>query len=210
MRVVEHVVQWAGDGGVVAHAATEEVCHAEEGAELSDGGGLRPIEDGGDLGGVGGDAGSGDHMADKVDLGDGEVAFGSVGIEIVGSEGGEGGAEMDLVLLHVMGEHQDVIEIDDDKGVEVGAEDVVHEALESGGCICEAEGHDGILEMAIAGAEGGLGDVVGVYADLVVAMAQVDLGEDCGAMEAIEELVDTGEGVAVLDRDVVETTVIDA
>ena len=41
-------------------------------------------------------------------------------------------------------------------------------------------------------------------------MAQVDLGEDCGTMEAIEELVDAGKGVAVLDSDVVQTTVIDA
>ena len=56
MGVVKHVVEGGGDGGVVAHATAEEIGHAEEGAEFGDGGGLRPVEDGGDLVRVGGDA----------------------------------------------------------------------------------------------------------------------------------------------------------
>ena len=113
--VVQHVVEGGGDGGVVAHAAAEEVGHAEEGAELGDGGGLGPAQDRGDLARVGGDAGGGDDVADEVDLGDSEVAFGGVGIEVVGGEEGEGGAKMGLVVFHVAGEHQDVVEVDDDE-----------------------------------------------------------------------------------------------
>ena len=99
---------------------------------------------------------------------------------------------MGLVLFHVTGEYQDVIEVDDDKGVEVGAEDVMHKSLEGGRSVGEAEGHDSILKVAITGTKSRLRYIVGVDADLVVAMAQVDLREDRGTMEAIEELINAG------------------
>ena len=205
---LEHGVEGGGNGGVVANAAAEEVGEAEEGAELGEGGGEGPLLDGGDLGGVGGGAVFGDDVADKVHLGGGEDALGGVGEELWLSEEGEGGAEVVLVGFGGGGEDQDVVQVDEDEGVEVGAEDVMHEALEGGGGVGEAKGHDGELKVAIAGAEGGLGDVFRGDPNLVVAVAEVNLGEDGGAMEAVKELVNPGEGVAVLDGDGVEGAVV--
>jgi hypothetical protein len=64
--------------------------------------------------------------------------------------------------------------------------------------------------MTIAGAEGGLVDVSVMDPDLVVAMAKVDLGEDGGAVKAVKELIDAGEGVGIFDRGVVDGAVVDA
>ena len=86
----------------------------------------------------------------------------------------------------------------------------MREALEGGGGVGEAEGHDCVLEVPIASTEGGLGDVLGVNANLVVTMAQVNLGENCGAVEAVEEFVHSREGVPILNGDVVKATVVDA
>ena len=171
---------------------------------------MGPIEDGGDLVRVGGDASGGDDMADKVHLGYRKVALGGVGIEVIGGEGGEGGAEVVLVLLYVTREDQDVVQVDDDEGIEMGAKNIVHKALEGSGGVGEAERHDGVLEMPIPSPEGGLGNVLGVDADLVVAMTQVDLGKNRGTMEAVEEFINAGKGVAVLNGDVVKAAVVNA
>lgn len=147
-------------------------------------------------------------MAHKVHLWGGEDALGGVGEEVVVTEDGESGAEVVLVGFGGGGEDQDIIQVDKDEGVEVGAEDVVHEALEGGGGVGEAKRHDGELIVAIAGAEGGLGDVFGGHTNLVVAVAEVNLGEDGGPMEAVKELVNPWEGVTVLDGDGVEGAVV--
>ncbi len=75
MVVAEEGVEGSGNGGVTADETTVVVGEPEEGAEVVDGGGEGPVRDGGDLGGVGGDAFLGDNMANEVDLGDGEGAF---------------------------------------------------------------------------------------------------------------------------------------
>ena len=86
----------------------------------------------------------------------------------------------------------------------------MHEALEGGGGVGEAKGHDSVLKVAITGAKRSFWYVVGVDADLVVAVAQVNLGKNGGPMETVEEFVNTREWVAVFYGNIVEGTVVDA
>ena len=86
----------------------------------------------------------------------------------------------------------------------------MHEALEGGRGVGEAKGHDGVLKVAIPGTKGRLGYVIGVDANLVITMAKVDLGEHRGPVEAVKELINAWERVAVLNSDVVKATVVDA
>ena len=55
-------------------------------------------------------------------------------------------SDMFDVLFRVLGVDEDVIEVDDHERVEEVGEDVVHEVLEGGGCICEPKGHHTPLE----------------------------------------------------------------
>src|SRR4051812_12885430 len=64
--------------------------------------------------------------------------------------------------------------------------------------------------MPIACAESGLLDVVVVDLDLVIAPTQVDLGEHLGSEQAVGEVVNEGDGEAVLDGDVIQGPVVDA
>jgi hypothetical protein len=68
----------------------------------------------------------------------------------------------------------------------------VHECLERSRRVGEAEGHDEELEQALMGAEGGHLHVVGVHQYLVIAVAQIELGEEGGAAEFIEEFLHYG------------------
>ena len=55
-------------------------------------------------------------------------------------------SDMFDVLFRVLGVDEDVVEVDDHERVEEVREDVVHEVLEGGGCICEPKGHHTPLE----------------------------------------------------------------
>ena len=64
--------------------------------------------------------------------------------------------------------------------------------------------------MAVAGAKGGLRDVLGGNTNLVVPGAEVDLGEHLGTVQAVQELINAGQGVGVADGLLVQSTVVDA
>ena len=55
-------------------------------------------------------------------------------------------SDMFDMLFRVLGVDEDVVEVDNHEHVEEVREDVVHEVLESGGCICEPKGHHTPLE----------------------------------------------------------------
>jgi hypothetical protein len=96
----KHGIERGGDGRVTADEATVVVGKPKEGAEVRDGGGKGPGNDGGNLGGVGGDAVFGDNMAHKFNSIGREDALGGVGKEVVVLEELEGGREVaGMVLL---------------------------------------------------------------------------------------------------------------
>jgi len=89
-------------------------------------------------------------------------------------------------------------------------EDVVHECLEGCRGIAQAERHHQELVEAVVSAECRLVDVGGPHANLVVPRPQVELGEEAGAVELVEQLVDDGDRKRILDGERVQRTVVDA
>src|SRR3954468_2502477 len=126
------------------------------------------------------------------------------------SQEGEDLSDVFAVFCVGLAEDEDVIDVHDDRLVKEGAEDVLDQGLERGGGVGETEWHHLVLVVAIAGAEGGLLDIILVDSDLVVTPTQVDLGEHLGTKEPVSEVVDEGDGEAVLDGDVVQGMVVDA
>ena len=64
--------------------------------------------------------------------------------------------------------NEDVVEENQHKPAEECLEDVVHPRLESRRRVAQAERHDQELKVAMVGAEGGLGDVLGVHVQLMI------------------------------------------
>ena len=105
---------------------------------------------------------------------------------------------------------EDVIEKHKDEPAEEDAQNVVHERLERRWGIAQPERHHKELVEAVMCAERRLGDVVGVHADLVVARTKVQLGEEPGTVQLVQQLVDHRDRVRILDGDGVEGSVVDA
>jgi hypothetical protein len=57
-------------------------------------------------------------------------------------------------------------------------------------------------------AERGLGNVRGAHPDLMVARAEIQLREEAGAVELVEEFADHRDRVHVLDRDHVQGAIV--
>lgn len=73
------------------------------------------------------------------------------------------------MLLPSLAVDKYVIEENENKLARDLLKDMVHQALECAGSICEAEGHDKILVVAVVCLKGGLEDVSFRHSDLVKA-----------------------------------------
>ena len=114
------------------------------------------------------------------------------------------------MFFYTSAEDQDVIEVHDDELVEEWLEDLIHGTHECSRSVGQAKREDSPLEVTVTSAKRGLVHILIFNADLVVARAKVNLGEDARAHETIDELFDARERILVLDGDLVQRTVIDS
>ena len=105
-------------------------------------------------------------------------------------------------------ENKNVIEKDQYSPTQERPKDLVHESLERGRSVCEAEWHHLKLVMAMVCAECRLGRIVGMHTDLMISAAEVELGEEDGILEFIQELLHDRYGKLVPDGLAVESPVV--
>jgi hypothetical protein len=95
-----------------------------------------------------------------------------------------------------------------DKLVQFWREDKVHEIYEVCHRIRQHKWHDKILKEAISCSEGRLGYIFGINLDLVIARAEVNLGEHLGSRKLIKQDVSVWKWILVLDSDYIERSII--
>ena len=122
-------------------------------------------------------------------------------------------AELPKYFLHLISMSDNVVRVNENivkvynyAHIEQIREDIIHEVLEGGRCIGEAERHDIPFKQTIAGPEGCLPFVTFSDTDKVIGMAEIDLGVDAGFAGSIQEIGDERKGISVLLGDAVETS----
>src|SRR5712672_1687604 len=98
-----------------------------------------------------------------------------------------------FMLLLVCAVDENIIQEDDDELVEVSVEDCLHERRKGGRCICQAEGKDGKLIVAISCVKRCFVCVFRMDTDLVIPTPQVELGEDFRPCDPVEQLIHPGQ-----------------
>jgi hypothetical protein len=83
-------------------------------------------------------------------------------------------------------------------------EDMIHEALESGGSITQAKGHDQKLIVALMSSKGSLRNVCLFHMDLVVARTKIKFSKELGATQFIQEVINDRNGKFVFNGEFVE------
>lgn len=118
-------------------------------------------------------------MSQVLDSGLGERTLGALGVQLMLTKKSKDSAQMLHMLLQGMAEHQNVIQKRDDKLTVWAGEDIIYQALECWWSIGDAERHDTELKMSVMGLECYLLLITFAHPNLMVASAQIDLGEDC-------------------------------
>jgi hypothetical protein len=83
-------------------------------------------------------------------------------------------------------------------------EDMIHEALESGGRITQAKGHDQKLIVVVMSSKGSLRNVYLFHTDLVVARMEIKFSKELGATQFIQEVINDSNGKFVFNGEFVE------
>jgi hypothetical protein len=139
-----------------------------------------------------------------------EGALGSFEHQGVVPERGEDGHQVMQMVGPGAAVDMDIVEEDQDEAPKEWMKYHVHERLECCRRVGEAERHYQELIQAFVCSERRLVDVVGGHAHLVIARAEVELGEELGSAKFIKQLVDDWNGEGVLDGAFVEGYVVDA
>jgi hypothetical protein len=85
------------------------------------------------------------------------------------------------MFFHTLRRYQNVVNEHHDKLVKLRHENRVHEIHEVCWRICQSKGHAEILNETISCSEGCLGYIFSTNLDLVIARAEINLGEHLGS-----------------------------
>jgi hypothetical protein len=83
-------------------------------------------------------------------------------------------------------------------------EDMIHEALESGGRITQDKGHEQKLIVALMSSKCSIKNVCLFHTDLVVARMKIKFSKDLGATQFIQEVINDKNGKFVFNGEFVE------
>jgi len=83
---------------------------------------------------------------------------------------------------------------------------MIHEALEGGGGITQAKGHDQKLIVALMSSKGSLGNICLFHTYLVVAQRKIQFSEELGTTQFIQEVINDRNGEFVFDGKFFEGT----
>jgi hypothetical protein len=76
--------------------------------------------------------------------------------------------------------------------------DMIHEALEGGGGITQAKGHNQKIIVVLVSSKGSLGNVCHFHTYLVVARMKIQFSEELGTTQFIHEVINDRNGEFVL------------
>lgn len=199
----------ARDFGEVLDEATVEVAEPKELLDLFLRLQVGPLGNRGSLLGVHLNLSFGDDHAEEGDFTAEELAFSDFERESMVLEAMENFADSAPVFFFRVGEDEDVVHVNDDlSGLDHVLEDIVHHALEGCGGVAHSEEHDERFVEAAVGDERGFPLVSVLDSDIREAPADVDFGKVLGSLESVEEFGNEREGITVLDRHVVELSVV--
>ena len=98
----------------------------------------------------------------------------SAGVEMMSSEASENFSDMASVFFFGVGVDEYVVEVHQYTNIKQVAEDVIHEALESGGCVGESKRHNMSFKGAIVSPESCLPFIALSDSDQMVHVSEVD------------------------------------
>jgi hypothetical protein len=200
--------EWGSNGGKVLDKTVVKVAESKEAPDLSDSGGQRPVSHGSKLLRISRHTSGGDDVAKKFGFPCSKRTLGQFEVEVSLFKGFKNCADVVKVFLLRGGPDHQVIKINGHKAVQVGAQNIIHDLLASGGGIGQTKRHDSEFEMSVTCAKSSLVNVRGGHGNLMVGRGQVQGSEVACITEVINEVINAREGVRIFDSQIIESTVV--
>jgi hypothetical protein len=112
------------------------------------------------------------------------------------------------MLFFILGVDQDAINEDNDKLVQLRHEYGVYQVHEMCRSIGEPKRHNQILIQPVPGGEGNLRNIFRTDLDLMITRTKIDPRKDFCNSKLIEQNVDAGQWILVLDHDGIQRPVV--
>ena len=114
-----------------------------------------------------------------------------------------------VIIPIIINVNEDVIQIHDDKDIELFSKDLVDVSLEAYWCVCQTERYHLVLKVAVSSPERSLPLVPLADSHSMIGTSEVELGESFSSSQPIQRLPNQRQRVPVFDREVVEASIID-
>ena len=102
----------------------------------------------------------------------------------------------------------DVIQVNNNELTDKVSERIVHDTLERRRSIRKSEGHPNELVLSRLSIKGRLFDGVRSHTYLVVSREEIDLREDLSIPNGVQTILDSRQGVSILNGDVVKESIV--
>ena len=136
-------------------------------------------------------------MAQVLHVGLPEFALLALDIELMVPKLLKNPSQMPLMLLLSLREHQDVIEVDQDKLVKGLVKHGVHQALEGAGGVTQAQGQYCKFKQSKPRHKGGFELVALFHRYLIVAGVQVNATQNTCPTQPIQQVINPGQGIPI-------------
>jgi len=104
---------------------------------------------------------------------------------------------------------QAVVDITNTENIKIFVESLIHKSLGSGGSVSKPEGHDKEFKQPVSSSKRGFPFVAFLDTDLVKTGSEVKACEVFATPDLIESFFNPRQGGAVLDRNVIEGSIVD-
>ena len=128
-------------------------------------------------------------MPKELYLGLPKLTLGNLCIQLVLTQAVKYRRYVKLVVLPRPAVDENVVQVDHDRLIQKWSEDFIHQPHKGGWSVRESEGKNKILKVTVARTERCLLDVVILDTNLMIALAEVNLREELGPLQAIEKLI---------------------
>jgi hypothetical protein len=149
-------------------------------------------------------------VTQKLNFAQPELELAKLRIELMITQSLKHNVEMFFMLFLTLRKYQGVINENHVKLVQLFHESRVHQVHEVSGGIGQTKGHYQMLIETVSGGESSLWDIFFTYLNLIIAKTKVNLRENLCFNQLIEQEINVGQLILVLDDNRIEWLVINA
>jgi hypothetical protein len=196
------------DFGVIPDEAAEVIGKTQEGSDIFFGRGCRPLLHNSNFIRINANTFSIHNMTKEFDRSLEEITLLELDVVVVCFQKAEDFVDMFHMVIKGLGVDEDIIHVDQNKLANSVSKELIHSTLESGRGVAQPKRHDKPFIVTNGSGKSCLGNISRLDLDLMIAGGKIQGSEVLRTIKHVQEVINTGKGISILDSDLVQGTII--